>query len=198
MSDSQPVGTPVEQLAAAGRSWGWLLAFGIITLLTGIIVLAWPGPTVLVIAVVFGVQLLVGGLFWFVSALASEEKHTATRILLAVLAIVVGVVVLRSPATVALLLPLVLGLFWMVSGIIETFHALVAREITSRGWAVASGLLGLLAGIVLLAYPGVGLVTMTYLLGVWLVIYGGIAIGRAVRMRPHAAPAATTPGTAPA
>lgn len=195
MSDTQP---QAEALAAAGRSWGWLLAFGIITLLAGLIALVWPGPTILVIAVVFGVQLLVGGIFWFVSALASEDKHTATTILLAVLAIIAGVVVLRSPAGAALAFPLVLGLFWMISGIIETFHALVGREVTSRGWAVAAGLLSLVAGIVLLAYPGIGLVAMTYLLGVWLVIYGGIAIGRSVRMRPHGAPAATTPGPAPA
>lgn len=197
MSDTQ-AGSPAELLATAGRSWGWLLGFGILTLLAGVVALAWPGPTVVVIAVVFGVQLLVGGIFWFVSALAPEEKHTATRVLLAVLAVVAGVVVLRSPVEAALVFPLVLGLFWIVSGIIETFHAMTGREVISRGWAVASGLLSLLAGIILLAYPGLGLVVMSYVLGAWLVIYGGIAIGRAIRMRPHAALAATTPGPAPA
>jgi uncharacterized membrane protein HdeD (DUF308 family) len=176
-----------------------LLLFGVITLLAGVAALVWPGPTILVIAVVFGVQLLVGGIFWFVSALSSEEKGTAAQVLLAVLAIVAGVVVLRSPVDTALALPLVLGLFWTVSGIMETFHALVSRGVTSRGWAIAAGLLSLVAGIVLLAYPGVGLVTMTYLLGAWLLIYGGIAIGRAMRLRPHAAPTATRrAGPAPA
>lgn len=191
MSDTQPQAGFLA--AVAGRFWGWLLAFGIITLLAGIVALVWPGPTVLVITVIFGVQLLVSGVFWFISALTSLAG-TATRILLAVLAIIAGVFVLRSPAEVALVFPLALGMFWTVSGIIETYHATAGYVVVSRGWTLAGGLLSVLAGILLLAYPGVGLVTLTYLLGVWLVIYGGIATGSAIRIRPHTVRAATSPG----
>jgi hypothetical protein len=36
---------PADAFVAIGRSWGWVLAFGIITLLAGILTVAWPGPT---------------------------------------------------------------------------------------------------------------------------------------------------------
>lgn len=183
---SEAAGTR-EVFGKVGQSWGWLLGFGLLTLLAGILALVWPGPTVLAIAVIFGAQLLVGGLFWFVSALSETEKISAAQILLAVLAIVAGVLVLRSPVESALLFPLVLGLFWLVSGVVETFHAIVRETVTARGWAIAAGVLSVLAGIALLVYPGLGLVTLTYLLGAWLVVYGVITSVRAVQLRPHGA-----------
>jgi len=52
-----------DVLAGVGRHWGWVLAFGIVTLLAGILALAWPGRTVVVLAALFGVQLVVAGIF---------------------------------------------------------------------------------------------------------------------------------------
>ena len=44
--------------------WGWVFAFrDYITVVAGIAVLAWPGPTLLVIAILVGIQLVVLGIF---------------------------------------------------------------------------------------------------------------------------------------
>ena len=64
---------PADMVARVGRHWGWVLAFGVITLLTGIAALAWPGRTLVVVAVLFGVQLIVMGIFRFAGALASDD-----------------------------------------------------------------------------------------------------------------------------
>ncbi|MEV0057680.1 DUF308 domain-containing protein [Saccharopolyspora shandongensis] len=83
--------------------------------------------------------------------------------------------------------------------VVETLHAIVAADVSSRGWTIASALLSVLAGIALLAYPGIGLVTLTFILGIWLVVYGVIAAIRAIQMRPHAVAApAGQAGPAPA
>lgn len=200
MSNARTDTSAAEPLARVGRSWGWLLTFGILTLLAGVAALVAPGPTIGVISVVFGVQLLIGGLFWFVQALSARDG-AVVQLLLAVLAIIAGVAVLRNPAQAALLFPLVLGMFWVVGGLIETFHSIVGSKVPARGWAIASGVLSVLAGIALLGYPGIGLVTMTYVLGIWLIIYGGIAATRAIQSRPQGATAPTAPpqaGPAPA
>lgn len=63
-----------------GRSWGWLFVFGLLTLVAGLVAVAWPGRTVLVLAIVFGAQLLAGGIFWFVTALSSRGQGTAGQI----------------------------------------------------------------------------------------------------------------------
>ena len=80
-------------LASLGRHWGWVFAYGVLTLIAGVAVLAWPGETLLVLAVLFGIQLIVSGIFRFVAALASSDLTGGTRVLLAllgVLSIIIG------------------------------------------------------------------------------------------------------------
>ena len=102
-----------DVLAGVGRHWGWVLAFGIVTLLAGLLALAWPGRTIVVIAVLFGIQLVVAGVFRFVAALASDDESGGTRVLLAllgVLSFIVGLYALRNVlVTIAALALLFLG-----------------------------------------------------------------------------------------
>lgn len=56
-----PDAGPVGLLGGLGKSWGWVLGFGILSILAGIIVLAWPGITLFTLAVILGVWLVVLG-----------------------------------------------------------------------------------------------------------------------------------------
>lgn len=182
MSTSEAVGTEAV-LGRFGRSWGWLFAFGVLTLIAGLIAVVWPGRTVVVLAVVFGVQLLVGGIFWFVTALSSRRGATG-QIVLAVLAVIGGIVCLRSPVGVALALPLVLGLYWVINGLVEMFQAFTrGEEVPARGWALAMGVLSILAGIAVLVYPGTGLLVLGWVLGFWLIVYGAVTVSRSLSLR---------------
>ena len=71
----------------AARHWEWVLAFGLISAVVGLLVLAWPGRTVVVLAVLFGIQLIVAGIFRFVAALASHDATGGVRVLFAVLGV---------------------------------------------------------------------------------------------------------------
>jgi uncharacterized membrane protein HdeD (DUF308 family) len=177
---------PADMLARLGRHWGWILAYGIITLLAGIAVLAWPGETLLVIAVLFGIQLIVSGVFRFVAAFASTDITGGTRVLLAllgVLSVIVGLWAVRHVLLTLLALVLLLGIFWVVNGAIEIFTALSQREMPERGWTVGMGILSVIAGIVVLAYPGLSLVSLAVILGIWLVVFGAMEMVAAFRVR---------------
>jgi uncharacterized membrane protein HdeD (DUF308 family) len=175
-----------DMLAQLGRHWGWVLSFGTITLLAGIVVLAWPAATLLVIAVLFGVQLIVGGIFRFVSAFAHEDTSGGTRVLLAllgVLSIIIGLWAVRHVLLTLLALVVLLGIFWVVNGTIELFTSLSHREMPNRGWTAAMGVLSVLAGIIVLIYPGPSLLTLSVVLGIWLLVYGLMEIMAAFRLR---------------
>jgi uncharacterized membrane protein HdeD (DUF308 family) len=189
-----------KMLGSLGRSWGWLLAFGVLTLVAGLVAVAWPGRTVVVLALVFGAQLLVGGIFWFGAAVSSRGQGTAGQIVLAVLAVIGGIVCLRSPVQVALVLPLVLGLYWIINGLVEMLQALTrGDEVPARGWAIAAGVVSVLAGIVVLVYPGAGLLVLGWVLGFWLIVYGGVTISRSLGLRARQAhPITAAPGPTPA
>src|SRR5437879_12759352 len=115
---------PADMLTRLGRKWGWVLAYGIITLAAGVAVLVWPSETLLVIAVLFGIQLIVSGIFRFVAALAVDELAGGTRVLLAVLAVlsvIVGLWALRHGDLTLLLLAALPGIFWVVNRALHRF-----------------------------------------------------------------------------
>jgi uncharacterized membrane protein HdeD (DUF308 family) len=177
---------PADVMARVGRHWGWALAFGIVTLLLGILALAWPGRTLIVIAVLFGVQLIVMGIFRFVAAFASSDLTGGTRVLLAllgVLSLIIGLYAVRHILITLVALALLLGIFWIVNGAVELFTALSHRQMQGRGWTAFMGVLSVVSGIIVLAYPGISLLVLAVVVSVWLLVYGTMLISLAFQIR---------------
>jgi uncharacterized membrane protein HdeD (DUF308 family) len=130
---ADPAQQPAEMLARLGRHWGWLLAYGILTLLAAIAVLAWPGATLLVVAVLFGVQLIVSGIFRFVTALSIDDVSGGTRVLLAllgVLSVIVGLWAVRHVLLTLLALTVFLGIWLAIFGVMEITGAFRIRGLS--------------------------------------------------------------------
>lgn len=158
-----------------GRSWTWSLAMGIVTLVAGILLLSWPHETVKVIAVLIGLQFLVIGGIRFVTTLTRDETGAGDRVLsyfLALLAILVGVLCLRHPLQSIGVITLLVGVFWLLGGLVTVGIAVASQELTQRGLTLAFGALGIIAGVVVLAYPVGSAVALARLLGLWLLLLG--------------------------
>jgi uncharacterized membrane protein HdeD (DUF308 family) len=148
--------------------------------------LIWPDRTVEVVAVLFGIQLLVAGIFRFVSAIAAEDERGGTRVMLAllgVLSFIAGLYALRHLLVTILALALILGIFWIVNGAIDIFAALTDDAMLGRSWTVLMGLISIAAGIVVLVWPDISLVTLAVVLGVWLLVLGLMEIVLAFQLR---------------
>jgi uncharacterized membrane protein HdeD (DUF308 family) len=174
-----------ELLGRVGRHWGWAMAFGIITVLAGIVVLAWPGPTLVVIAILFGIELVVLGVFRFVAAFG-HDLAAGTRVLyalLGVLSLIIGLYALRHVLITLLALALLLGIFWVVNGAVELFAALSHREMRHRVWMSVMGGLSIVADLILLAYPGLSLVVLSVIVAIWLLVFGFMEMSVAVQLR---------------
>jgi uncharacterized membrane protein HdeD (DUF308 family) len=179
-------GDPADMLGRLGRHWGWVLFFGVVTLALGILALVWPGHTLIAIAVVFGVQLVVMGVFRFVASFAFPDLSGGTRVLyalLGVLSLIIGLYALRHVLITIVALALLLGIFWVVNGTTELFTAISQRELPNRGWNIFSGILGIIAGFILLVYPAISVLTLAIVVSVWLIIYGMMLISVASQMR---------------
>jgi uncharacterized membrane protein HdeD (DUF308 family) len=177
---------PADMLTRLGRKWGWVLAYGILTLAAGVAVLVCPNETLLVIAVLFGIQLIVSGIFRFVAALAIDDLSGGTRVLLvllAVLSIIVGLWAVRHVNLTLLALAVLLGILRVINGNIELFTALSHSGMPQRGWTAFMGVLSILAGIIVVAYPGLTLLGLAVILGIWLVIFGVMECVLAWRLR---------------
>ena len=180
-------GTEFESmLSRAGRTWIWILTFGLLTAAFGVVALVWPASTVLVIAILFAAQLVVGSVFQFVAAFAIPGESGWLRALTALLAIIsfaLGIFLLGHVILSVLLLALLLGIYWIMHGVVQLFVAVGHSALPGRGWTIVGGILSIATGVITVVVPGISLLALTIVLGAWLVVYGIVLIGSAIRLR---------------
>jgi uncharacterized membrane protein HdeD (DUF308 family) len=173
-------------LGKLGGHWGFLLAFGLMTASAGLAAVVWPGITLVAAAILFGVQLIVAGIYRLVAAFASTDVTIATRVLLAllgVLSLIVGLYAVRHVLLTIVALALLLGIFWVANGVIELFTSISHRAMPGRERRLVMGTLSILVGVILLAIPDISLITLVVLLSVWLILFGMLEISLALRIR---------------
>jgi uncharacterized membrane protein HdeD (DUF308 family) len=168
---------PRDMLSSIGASWGWILAFGIITLLAGIATVVWPGKTVIIVGYLFGIQIFVAGIFRMVYSLGNHgDEHRILQFILGLFSLIIGVVLVRHLYLSLGVIVLLLGVYWIVTGIMDVFGGILAKDLPHRGWTIATGVLAFIAGMVVLGDPGISLVTLAWILGIWLIVYGVMLI----------------------
>ncbi|MFF7639540.1 DUF308 domain-containing protein [Streptomyces canus] len=162
-----------DVLGRVGRSWTWILGSAIATLVPGVLVLVWPDETLHALAVLIGLYLLVNGAFRFVAVFApGTPGERLPGLLTAVLFVLAGVLCLRNPLQTITALSLIVGVVWLVSGILTLYTAIAAENLPHRAFVVGAAVIGIVAGIVVLALPAESARALTRLLGLWLVLLG--------------------------
>ncbi|QNP66236.1 HdeD family acid-resistance protein [Streptomyces genisteinicus] len=184
---------PGELLGRVGASWTWLLGSALVSLVPGVMILAWPDGTLHVLGVVTGLYLLVAGGFRFVAAFAQERGQRTPGLLMAVVYVLAGVLCLRHPLQTVTALSLIVGLVWLVTGMLTLYTALAADRLPHRGFVVGAGALGIVAGIVVLALPAESALFLIRLLGLWLILLGLVELGLALAWRAASRRAAAVP-----
>lgn len=162
-----------DALAPLRRSAGLAALVGVISLVAGVLVLVYPGITLGVFAVIAGVNFLLLGVFAVVESLVEDDQDTAARVLaavLGVLGVIAGLVVLRHPAQSLLAIVLVVGIWLVLAGIIDVAHAVA--EPRDRAARTVAGLLDVVLGVLVLAWPDLSLKTLAILIGIGFVVRG--------------------------
>lgn len=173
-------------LRIVGKSWGWVLFFGIVTLILGILVVLKPKDTVYAFAILLGIWLFLAGLFRIVMAIAEHQDSGGERWLMAILgliSVIIGILFLRRTEETVTTLAFLIGLFWVIGGIIEFFTAYTDQGSPARGWRIAMGVLAFAAGVVTLVVPHLTLATLAVIMGIWLIIYGVLEIALSLQLR---------------
>ena len=181
--------------------WGLILGYGLVTLGLGIVLAVWPDETLLVCAVLIAIQLLVSGVFRIVTAIAAGGLDTALRVLSALtgaLALIVGLLLLRDPLQTVLVIGLILGAWWVATGVIDIIGALVAGTPGRVGWDIAGGVVSILVGGFLLVNPELSFGVLVFVICVWLIAVGVMAVVAALRLRSMAREAPTSSVVPPA
>lgn len=174
-----------EVMAKLGSSWLMPLSIGLVSIIFGILILAFPIGAVRVAAVFLGIWLLISGVVQLVIAFDSKQ-NTTNRILSAitgVLGIALGIIAFQSLTNRIELLVLFIGLWWLMRGFVVLFSGAGSRSAGSNGWAIFAGVLGIIAGIVVLTWPIGSLGVLVIFAGMWLIILGLFEVLAAFALR---------------
>ena len=152
--------------------WGLVAAMGVASIVLGLLAMFYPGVTIVTIGIFFAAWLFVSGAYEVVTSF-TRDGDTGGRVLhalIGVLAVIVGFALLRTPFQSVEVFIFVLGIFWLIQGIMTFIAAFAVKQ--GRNWRLFSGILGILAGIIILVYPITSAVTLAFIGGIWLLILG--------------------------
>lgn len=158
--------------------WGWLVGFGIVSTILGIVGLGMTFGLTVAGVLLFGVLLLVGGVLQLVDAFKYRGwKSTLLHAAIALVYVLTGFMMIVDPAGAAVALTLLLGVALITAGVLRIVICFQHRD--QRGWVwpmlggVASVVLG---GIILVGWPVSGFWVIGLFIAIELLINGWTAI----------------------
>ena len=180
---------PSSLLGALARNWWLILLRGMAAIAFGVLTFVWPGVTLVTLVLLYGAFAFVDGILALWAGIAGGSP--APRwwlILVGLLGIAAGIITALLPGMTALLLLYFIAVWAIGTGIVQIVGAIRLRKEIDNEWIlIASGIVSILFGAILLATPGAGALGLLFVIGVYAIVYGVMLIGLAFRLRKHAA-----------
>ncbi|MEW5809697.1 MAG: HdeD family acid-resistance protein [Actinomycetota bacterium] len=158
------------------HKWKVLLGSGVLAIILGVLMLVWPGKTVLVATVLFGLALLVAGGAQLFFAMAAEISGGGRALLFVsgAVSVILAVLTFRyfgEPFSI-LLFAVYIGIGFVIRGVATTVAAISGTDRSGRGWDIFFGIVSVLAGILVLLLPYSSIFTLAVVTGACLVALG--------------------------
>jgi uncharacterized membrane protein HdeD (DUF308 family) len=168
------------------QNWWLVLLQGVLSVVLGVLALAKPGPTLGALILLWGLFALLNGVvdvFRALGAAGSHKSWWAWQLAGGLVGILAGLAILRWPGLSALFVLYLVAIWAIIMGIVRFVGAIADHEALPHAWLVAlAGVVSVLFGIAMFAWPGVGLLTLVYLVGFYAIVYGLITCVIAFRL----------------
>ena len=175
--------TAITQLS---RDWWHFAVRGVLAIVFGILALVWPKSAITALVLLFGVFALVDGIIAVLSGIQLREsfKYWWALLLEGLAGIIIGVLTFIWPNVAALALLYFIASWAILTGIFEIVAALEFRNLIPGEWATfLGGVLSILLGILLFAFPKAGALGMVWAIGLYAIAAGITEIIIAFRLR---------------
>jgi uncharacterized membrane protein HdeD (DUF308 family) len=180
---------PSSLLGALARNWWLILLRGIAAIAFGILTFVWPGVTLVTLVLLYGAFAFVdGALALWAGVAGGSPAPRWWLILVGLLGIAAGIVTAVLPGMTALLLLYFIAFWAIATGVMQIVGAIrLRKEIDNEWMLIASGVVSVLFGAIVLVAPGAGALGVLFVIGIYAIVYGVTLIGFAFRLRKHAA-----------
>lgn len=168
------------------RYWWMTLLRGLLWILFGIVIFARPGISLLSLTLALGVVMFVDGIINTVNAFSGRKEQDDWWVLLLVglAGIGIGVLTFYNPAATALAVVLYVAIWAIATGLLEIVAAVrLRKQIEGEFWLVLAGIASVAFGVLLAARPGVGALTILWLIGAYAIVFGVILLLLSFKVR---------------
>jgi len=178
-------------------SWWLIILRGICALLFGVLAFVWPGLTLVALVTLFGAFAIANGIFSLVTSI-QLARGTSGRGSLAfhgVLSILAGVITFSYPGLTAVSLLFVIAAWAIITGVAEIIFAVKLRKVLPHEWLmILSGVLSVVFGALIVAQPGVGALSIIWIIGAYAIVYGVSLLAGALWLKKFGSEIKAGPG----
>jgi uncharacterized membrane protein HdeD (DUF308 family) len=167
--------------------WTGAIVSGSLAVVLGVLILAWPQPSVVAAAVLFGVYLVVSGvaLLFLTFSMPTSAGTRFLNLIIGIVSVALGILAFRhfGEGYAVLLLAVWVATGFIIRGLFFTASAISIPQFPGRGWAIVFGSICFIAGFVMLAYPFDSIDTLALVVGAWMTVLGATEVISGLGMR---------------
>ena len=168
------------------RYW-WLVVLRVVAAVIFVILaFIWPGMTINVLIILFAAYALVDGVSTIITAISHRQTNDRWWVMLiqGLIGIAAGVVAFLNPGMTALVLLYFIAVWAIITGVTEIIAAIRLRKEIEGEWLLAlGGALSVLFGLLLIIFPGSGVLAVIWLIAGYSIIFGILLIVLGFRLR---------------
>jgi uncharacterized membrane protein HdeD (DUF308 family) len=175
-------------LDTLARGWWMLLIRGLGAIAFGLLAYFWPGITLFVLIILFAAHCVVDGAMAMAMGLHLRKRADSTPwlfiMLMGAISVAAGIATFVWPGLTAVVLLFLIGGWAIARGVFEIVAAIHFRKVIDNEWFLGlAGVLSVVFGVCLIAWPGAGLLSLMWLVGSFSMAFGILMCLLAFRVR---------------
>jgi uncharacterized membrane protein HdeD (DUF308 family) len=150
------------------------IIISIIMIILGIIMIVFPKASLNIFAIIIAIMLIVNGIYLIILDIKMHEHLIIfDTILPGIISLLSGILMLIYPNTLTIIIPMVLGSWFILSSILKLRLTLSLRSFDGTSWLLAliMTILSIVCGSILILNPTISSITITLFAGLIIVIY---------------------------
>jgi uncharacterized membrane protein HdeD (DUF308 family) len=159
-----------NDLVQFAKLWWLLVLFGLVAIGVGVFFVASPHETLSTFTVIAGIFLLVDGVLALLASIFGRGEGRGLLALVGALSVIAGLVLIKKPFGALTVFILIFGIWLVVAGVVRFASAVGTPE--GRAGNILLALVDIIAGIVILSWPNLGLTTVAVIIGIVLILRG--------------------------
>jgi uncharacterized membrane protein HdeD (DUF308 family) len=170
------------------RNW-WMVALrGVLSIIFGVLLFVAPGISLQTLIAILAAWLIIDGVSNIVTSIQHlrQHRHGWMTLIEGVISVIAGIGAFVLPGLTALTLLYLIAFWAIATGIIEIIAAFqLRRVIENELWLGLGGVISIVVGVLLVANPGAGILSVLWLIGAYAIVFGVVLIAWSLRLRSH-------------